>query len=80
MEMTLLNMIHKSVTGSTNQGGKIRMTALCMPTVHWQNSLIALCEVQAYVYDAKKAQQRWQSALGHTTTAKSSSEKQACKN
>jgi len=61
---------HKSVNGLTNQGWKDSHDSI----MHVDGSLakppVALCEVQAYVYDAKKGAAKLAKALGHTTIAK----------
>jgi glycogen debranching enzyme len=66
----LVEYEHKSVNGLTNQGWKDSHDSI----MHADGSLakppIALCEVQAYVYDAKKGAAKLAKALGHTTTAK----------
>src|SRR5207247_1380537 len=60
---------NKSSTGLTNQGWKDSHDSI----MHADGSLarppIALCEVQAYVYDAKKGAAKLGRVLGHTTTA-----------
>lgn len=61
---------HKSVNGLTNQGWKDSHDSIMYADGSLAIPPIALCEVQAYVYDAKKGAAKLAKVLGHTTTAK----------
>lgn len=60
---------HKSINGLTNQGWKDSHDSIMYKDGGLASSPIALCEVQAYVYDAKKQAATIAAALGHTALA-----------
>jgi glycogen debranching enzyme len=60
---------HKSINGLTNQGWKDSHDSIMHADGTLAEPPIALCEVQAYVYDAKKGAAKLARVLGHTSTA-----------
>jgi len=61
---------HKSINGLTNQGWKDSHDSIMWADGSLAKPPIALCEVQAYVYDAKKGAAKLARVLGYTTIAK----------
>lgn len=57
---------HKSINGLTNQGWKDSHDSIMHTDGTFAPSPIALCEVQGYVYDAKKQAAKIAAALGYT--------------
>jgi glycogen debranching enzyme len=60
---------HKSVNGLTNQGWKDSHDSIMHADGTLADPPIALCEVQAYVYDAKKGAAKLAKVLGHGAMA-----------
>ena len=58
----------RRATGSSTRAGRTRTTRSSTPTAGWPRAPIALCEVQGYVYAAKRgAAADWRRALGDAT-------------
>lgn len=64
-----IEYLHKSRNGLTNQGWKDSYDSIMHNDGRLAEPPIALCEVQAYVYDAKKGAARLAKVLGHTSMA-----------
>jgi glycogen debranching enzyme len=60
---------HKSLNGLTNQGWKDSHDSIMHADGTLAELPIALCEVQAYVYDAKKSAAKLAKVLGHSSMA-----------